>query len=162
MKREHLWPLAISAILIGTVAVNFWVMHVASADPSFSIEPNYYARAISWDSTVAQQEQNRTLGWRLTPTLSRYDEDGAILRVSLTDSSGRAITHARVRVAALFIARANDVFDVHLEPDGDDYAVRLPVKHRGEWELRFTVQDGTQRFTSTQRIDAEPVTVRGT
>ncbi len=162
MKREHLWPLGLTAILVGTVAINFWVMHVASADPSFAIEPNYYARAVSWDSTVAQEARNRALGWRILPTLTAFDGDGALLRVSLSDSTGRAITDARVSVSALFIARANEVFDARLRPMGTGYAVHLPVKHRGEWELRFTVTRGARRFTSVQRIDAEPGKVRGT
>lgn len=162
MKREHLWPLGITALLVGTVVINFWVMHVASADPSFAIEPNYYARAVGWDSTVAQEQRNRALGWRVLPTLSRFDDDGAVLRVSLTDSTGRAITGARVSVSALFVGRANEVFDVRLEQAGAGYTVRLPVKHRGAWELRFTVSQGSRRFTFTQRLDAQPAQARGT
>lgn len=154
--------MAIVAILAGTVAVNFWVMRIASADPSFAIEPNYYARAVGWDSTVAQEQLNRALGWHVVPTLSRFNDDGAVLRVSLTDSTGRAITGARVSVSALYVGRANDVFDVRLAPAGADYTARLPVKHRGAWELRFTVSQGSRRFTFTQRLDAQPAQARGT
>ena len=46
MKREHLWPAGLTLILAITVAANIWVMRIASDDPSFAIEPNYYARAV--------------------------------------------------------------------------------------------------------------------
>lgn len=163
MKREHLWPMGLVAILLGTVAINVWVLHVAGADPSFAIEPNYYARAVAWDSTVAQEQENRRLGWRIVPRLSAFDAEGAVLTASLTDGTGASIPDARVRVAALFIGRASQVFELDLERVGAAYAGRLPVRHRGAWELRFTVNRpgragnvGPLRFTSTQRVDARP------
>lgn len=162
MKRAHLWPLAMTAILAGTVAMNIAVMVIAADDPSFAIERDYYARAVSWDSTVVQEARNRALGWRLVPTLSAFADDGAVLRVSVRDATGAAIADARVHVSALFVARANDVIELPLAPDGAAYAARLPVARGGAWELRFVVERGGHRFTSTQRLEARPAAVRGT
>ena len=54
MKRGLWWPIAVAAILATTVAANIWVMMIANDDPSFAIEPDYYRKALAWDTTLAQ------------------------------------------------------------------------------------------------------------
>lgn len=163
MKREHLWPIGLTAILMLTVAGNLWVMRIANADPSFAIEPDYYARAVRWDSTLAQEGRNRALAWRLAPALGGFSRDGAELRVTLTDASGVAIRGATVNVSALFVGRASQVVETALVERDAGYAVTLPVHHAGAWELKFDVTRGDDRFTITHRLDASPAPgVRGT
>ena len=89
MKRGMWWPIAVTAILATTVAANIWVMMIASDDPSFVIEEDYYRKAIAWDSTLAQAARNTTLGWHLTPAMGPIASDGsAVLTAQLTDSLG--------------------------------------------------------------------------
>ena len=71
MKRGSMWPIGIAAVLLATVAANIALYYVAGNDPSFVIEPNYYAKAIAWDSTMAQSALNQRLGWHLAPALTR-------------------------------------------------------------------------------------------
>ncbi len=155
MKRGTLWPIGIAAILSATVAANIWLAVVAGGDPSFAIEPNYYQKGVQWDSTLAQAERNAALGWRIEPSLAAFTtRGGAVLRVALTDSTGAAIDDATITVAALFNARAGSVLDATLVHDTAGYSVRLPVRHGGQWELRFAVSRGGQRFTAVSRIEA--------
>jgi len=156
MKRGHLWPLAVVAILGITVAVNIWVAVVAGSDPSFAIEPDYYHKAVNWDSTLAQSRENERLGWRIRTRLTAFDpRHGARLDVALVDSAGAPITDAVVHVAALYNARADQVFQTTLAPTNDRaYAATLPVAHAGQWELRFEVVRGGRRFTSSSRVEA--------
>ncbi len=157
MKRGNGWPIGIVSILVATVALNVWVYRVANDDPSFAIEPDYYQKAVDWDSTIAQKRENLVLGWHLAPTLGAFSmRDGARLQVTLTDASGTAIHDATVKVAAFFNARANDVIDTTLHTDSTGYTATLPVKHGGVWELQFDVTRGTTRFTSTSRVEAVP------
>ena len=157
MKRGLGWPLGIVAILAATVGLNIWVFRVASDDPSFAIEPNYYQKAVDWDSTLAQRRENLALGWHLSPTLGAFTaRQGAHLQVTLTDAAGAAIPDATVKVAAFFNARANDIIDTTLVRDSAGYAVNLPVTRGGVWELQFDVTRGGKRFTSTSRIEAIP------
>lgn len=158
MKRATRWPLAITAVLTVFVAANVALFRVAGDDPSFAVEPDYYAKAVNWDSTMAQARRNRTLGWRLEPSLGPVSDASAVLRVSLTDSTGEAIAGATVRVAALFNARAGTVIQSTLAHDGGEYVARLPVRHTGVWELRFDVIRGRQHFTATSRLDAVAAT----
>ncbi len=155
MKRGWGWPVAVVAILTATVGLNIWVYRVANDDPSFAVEPDYYQKAVDWDSTLAQRRQNLVLGWHLSPRLDAFTpRDGALLRVTLTDAGGVPIRDATVRVAAFFNARANDIIDSTLARDSAGYTVRLPVKYGGVWELQFDVHRGAQRFTATSRVEA--------
>ncbi len=157
MKRGIGWPIGVVAILAATVGLNFWVFRVANDDPSFAIEPDYYQKAVHWDSTMAQQRENLVLGWHLAPTLGTFTaRDGARLQVTLTDASGASIADATVRVAAFYNARANDIIDTTLRADSSGYVATLPVHHGGVWELRFDVIRGATRFTSTSRVEAVP------
>jgi hypothetical protein len=155
MKRSTLWPIGIGAVLLITVAANIALYYVAGNDPSFVIEPNYYAKAIAWDSTMAQSALNQRLGWHLAPALSPYtSRDGATLSVTLTDSSGVPITDATVKVAAIYNARAATILESTLTQDQSAYVAHLPVGHRGQWELRFDVNRRGTRFTAIERVDA--------
>ena len=155
MRRGALWPIGIATVLGLTVAANMWVYMVATGDPSFVIEPNYYAKAIAWDSTLAQARRNETLGWRLAPALSAFSaERGAHLSVTLTDAAGSKIENAVVTVAALYVARADLVVTDTLAADGAGYSTTIDVQHSGQWELRFDVTRGAEHFTAMSRLDA--------
>jgi nitrogen fixation protein FixH len=158
MKKGLGWPISMAAILVSVVAANIWVAVIANDDPSFAIEPDYYQKAVAWDSSMAQARHNAALNWSLVPTLGAFAADkGARLSVRLTDSTGSTIHDARIHVAALYNARANAVYTATLGPDGPDgYVATLPVHHAGEWELRFEVRRGADRFTATARVEAVP------
>lgn len=154
MTRGAGWPIAIGAILAITVAANFGVLYVADHDPSFVIEQDYYQKAVHYDDEMAQRERNQQLGWILTPSVAPLEAAGANVVVRLTDSHGVPLTGARVRVAAVFNARAADVLDTTLIPRPDGaYAGRLPMHRAGEWELRFEASRGGERFTGVRRVD---------
>jgi len=156
MKRGAWWPIGITTVLATTVAANIWVMRIASDDPSFAIEPDYYRKAIAWDSTLAQARQDSILGWRLTPTLQVVAATGkARLSATLTDSTGAPISGAVVKVAALPVARANEVHEVTLVAAGaGEYTAQLDSRRQGQWELRFDVRAGSTHFTDVARVEA--------
>src|SRR5688500_20140504 len=102
MKRGLCWPIAVTGILATTVAANIWVMMIASDDPSFAIEEDYYRKALAWDTTLAQAARNAALGWHLTPEMGPIGNEGrAVLPARLTDSLGAAIQNAVVLVTAV-------------------------------------------------------------
>jgi nitrogen fixation protein FixH len=156
MKRGAWWPIGIVTVLATTVAANIWVMRIASSDPSFAIEPDYYRKAIAWDSTLAQARQDSILGWRLTPELRVVAATGrARLSAILTDSTGAPISGAVVKVSALPVARANEVHELTLAAAGaGEYAAQLDSRREGRWELRFDVRAGSTRFTEVARVEA--------
>ncbi len=155
MKRGAGWPIAVMAILATTVGVDVCMAVIAGDDPSFSVEQDYYKKAIGWDSTMAQARENQRLGWRLQPRLGAMSSNnGARLDVVLVDSVGAPIRDATVRVSAFYNARASAIVHATLDRRPAAYSVQLPVTQTGEWEFRFDVSRGAQRFTSISRIEA--------
>lgn len=162
MKRGMCWPIAMAVILAITVGANFWVMVIANDDPSFAIEKDYYAKAVNWDAEMAQESRNQSLGWHVEPSLAPFTRDrGALLRVQLVDARGAPITGATIKVAALFNARAGDVYEATLAPSTSGYSASLPVRHQGQWELRFDATRGSDHFTATARLEAVAARVHG-
>ena len=156
MKRGAWWPIAMTAVLATTVAANVWVAIIASDDPSFAIEPDYYKKAVAWDSTLAQARQNATLRWLLVPTLGPIAAAGGMrLSATLTDSAGAPISGAVVRVAAMPVARADQVHEATLTASGaGEYGAQLDARVPGQWELRFDVRAGPTHFTNVARVEA--------
>jgi nitrogen fixation protein FixH len=156
MKRGMWWPIGITGVLAATVAANIWVAVIANDDPSFAIEQDYYQKAITWDSTLAQGRENVKLGWRLTPRLGIVAKTGkAQVTATLTDSAGAPISAALVKVSALAVARANEVHETTLAALGaGEYGAQFDSRRQGQWELRFDVRAGPVHFTDIARVEA--------
>ena len=156
MKRGLGWPIGMAVILLLTVAANVGVIMVANDDPSFAVEPDYYQKAVHWDDAMAQARANESLGWRLEPSLSLSAGAPARLVVRLSDSSGAPLAGATLTVQAMHNARAAEVFAATLAPAdvAGAYRAELPLERAGQWELRFEVTRGAERFTARTRIEA--------
>ncbi len=160
MKTGMGWPVGIVAILGITVIGNVAVMRVASNDPSFSVEPDYYAKAVAFDSTMAQQRRNLELGWRaetaMDPIVNGHPTH---LTIRLTDRDAEPLTGASVSVMARFNARANDTLTAVLgENTPGTYDALLPIVTPGEWEVRVDASRPSSstfdRFTVSTRVQA--------
>lgn len=155
MNAAKLWPAAILGVLAVTVAANV-VLLVEAGDPGAAgIEPDYYRRAVAWDSTMAQEDRNAALGWRLAAELGPMGTGGSPLVVRLTGADGRPLAGARIEVEAIHnLAAAHPVRAALVATDDGAYATSLPLPRRGLWELRFTVARAGERFTTRLRREA--------
>ena len=152
MNAAKLWPVAIVGVLAVTVAANV-VLLVKAGDPvAAGIEPDYYRRAVAWDSTMAQERHNAALGWQLGAELGTAPPGGPPLVVRLTDPTGLPLAGAAIEVEAIHNREAARRVraTLHPAPDGE-YTAKLPLAHRGLWELRFTVERAGERFTTRLR-----------
>lgn len=151
------WPIAMGSILALTVAVNLYVFRLASSDPSFSVEPSYYQKAVNWDDELAQRRHNAALGWVATAELVDSGDGATAVRVRLTDSAGAPLGGADVQLEAFAISRASQVVSLQLpaasDTSGGVYAAPLPSGVPGRWELRLDVGLGDERFTSVSRVE---------
>lgn len=155
IRKDRVWPTIVLAVLGGYVAFGLIAARVASHDPNFAIEPDYYRKAVAWDSTLAQARRSAALGWRLTPTLGSISEGAAPFTVDLRDSTGAVVMDARVSVEARPIAHADDVVRATLTARDDGaYATRLPLGRAGLWELHVDATRGADRYETTVRMDA--------
>lgn len=161
MKPGMGWPIGIALILTTTVVGNLIVMRVANNDPSFAIEPDYYARSVAFDSTIAEERLSAKLGWVARSEISLDSASASeVVVVTLADSSGQPIEHATVTITAFYNARANDVIAATLmEISPGKYQAPLAIKFGGQWEVRVRatrVGAGPLRenFETTTRAEA--------
>ena len=161
MKPGMGWPIAVAAILGATVVANLAVMRIANSDPSFAIEPDYYAKAIAFDSTAAASRRSAGLHWMATAATNATKGAVAVravavrtLEVTLTDSLGQPITGARVTAEALFVGRANRVLSATLtESTPGHYEAPAAAMQRGQWEVRVTAIRGDAHFVTRLRTE---------
>ena len=155
MKRGMGWPLAVCAILGLTIGANIWLIRVATSDPSFAVEEDYYQRGVHWDDELAQRSRNAALGWRVVASASPIRGGyGSDLHIVLDDDAILPIEGASVVVRAVHVARAGDPVSVTLAPGAPgEYEARVPLERAGVWELRIDVHRGPDRFTATKRLD---------
>lgn len=156
-KRAWGWPVGITALLTVFVGGNLFMMHVAGSDPAFAVEPDYYKKAVAFDSTMDVERRSLALGWHAR---ARVETDGAghTVIVSLTDATARPVTGADVVVQARFNARANDIVtDTLTETSAGEYTARLQAGHAGEWEIRTDARRGTEHFIAIARTDVRTV-----
>lgn len=161
MKPGMSWPLGVTVILGATVAANLWVMRIANADPAFAIEPDYYAKAVAFDSLMAAERRTLALGWGVDAALAPVDRDGhGLLTVQLRGADAAPLAGATVRVVARFNARANDsVTAVLREERAGVYTAAIPVAHAGEWEVRIDATKDDAQYSHRLRVTAlTPVT----
>lgn len=155
MKKGMGWPIGVAVILGATVAANIVVMRLANDDPAFAIEPDYYKKAVAFDSTLAEERRSLDLGWTASSSLEKSARDGeSTLTVTIVDAQHQPISGATVTVVALANARANDRITSSLrEVSPGRYQSELAVHIAGEWEVRVDAVRGAEHFVASTRTD---------
>ena len=153
MNKGAWWPVAIVGVLAVTVLANVVLLIEADGKGAAVVEPDYYRRALVWDSTRAAEVRSDSLGWRAEAAFGPLGADGrAELRVRLLDRDGAAVTGARVRVSALHNTYADRPVEAALTAlAGGAYGARLPMIHAGLWALRIAADRGPDHFGAELR-----------
>jgi nitrogen fixation protein FixH len=156
LRRDRVWPAIIVTALLGNVTLGIVLMRVAADDPHFAVEPDYYRRAVGWDTTQAQARRNLELGWQVVPALGPVGGGEVPLTLVLTDAGGAPLDGASVSVEARAVAHAAEVVAANLLPTGapGTYTAALPVAREGLWEVRAVAVRGADRLTADLRLDA--------
>jgi nitrogen fixation protein FixH len=156
IRKERIWPVIIITVLCVDVGVGFALVRLANSDPHAAIEANYYQKAVTWDSTLAQARANAALRWTLAPSLGVIGPDHqAMLTFRLRDGAGAALGGAAVMVEARHVAHAEEVVASILTAAPDsNYAAPLLLPRPGLWELRVVVTRGSDRYSTQLRFDA--------
>ena len=158
MKAAAVWPMAIAIILSVTVIANLWLWREANAPGAAALEPNYYARAIAWDSTQAEHSRSVALGCRADVAFAHPMASGAELRVRMADRTGAPLAGARVAVVGVHnLASATPSLWLLTERAPGEYVAVVRLAHTGRWELRVSATLGADRFLSVEHAEALPM-----
>lgn len=151
------WPWGIAVVLGLTIAGNAGVYWAANDMNAAAVEPDYYRKAVQWDSTLAQEGRNRALGWSVEAALGqRAQASGRRVSVRMRDAAGQPLAAARIELTAIHNALAtHPVHAVAVTDAAGESRIDAPLGHGGLWELRFVVTRGTDRYTAELRRDTE-------
>ena len=155
------WPFPglVFVLLAWSVTIVVVTISLASNDPSFGVEEDYYAKAVAWDQTAAQMKLNERLGWESKVAFSpELDPRGQrVVTVLITDRDGQPISADSVHAFAFHHARrANPIeFDlVQIAPGR--FSAAADLVREGIWTVRLRVQSGDTVFTSEQECWTTP------
>lgn len=125
---------------------------LATNDPSFGLEEDYFAKAVAWDETAEQTELNAQLGWKADVTLAA-DLDGRgdrSITVLLMDSDGKAVEGATFEAFCFHNARRRETFEFGFtEIAPGRYSAGQPMVRDGRWTVRLRATVGDTVFTHT-------------
>jgi hypothetical protein len=150
----RIWPWVPAGLLASMLAGLGSMAVIASRDPGFALERDYYAKAVHYDREIEQRARNARLGWSVVSTVgAAVPGSPTRLDVQVRGRSGFE-QGARVSVQALRNASASLVLEARCEESAPGrYHADLPLGHAGLWEFRFVVERGSDRFTEIVRHD---------
>jgi nitrogen fixation protein FixH len=156
--RGWYWPWLLAAGLLGVVAVNVVMFFVASSDGEGAVvEPDYYRKAVEWDSTLALRAASARLGWTATASLVRQaaapsGPEGASagrIAVRLVDDAGAAVAGAQATAVLIHNADAGHPQQVLLhETLPGSYTAETTLAHLGLWEVRVDAHRAAAHFAA--------------
>lgn len=151
------WPFPgiVFALLGMSTTLVVTTLILATNDPSFGLEEDYFAKGVAWDDTAIQMETNRTLGWDADVELAvQLDGRGdRAVTVLLTDSQGASVEGAAVEAFGFHNARRKETFSFALtEIAPGRYSAGEPLEREGRWTLRLRFVRGGDVFTTS--VDA--------
>jgi nitrogen fixation protein FixH len=150
-KKGRVWPFLLGGMLALGVGINVAMVVVATQDPSFAVEPDYYRKALAWDGTMAQEAASRDLGWQLEAGCGSGPADSWVV-AALRDRDGALLPGATVAVEAFQGAQADRrIAGALLARDDRRYEGHMARLEPGMWELRFTATRGADTYTRTLR-----------
>ncbi len=153
--RDKIWPAIIVLLLVGSSGGTIAMARIAASDPHAAIEPDYYKKAVAWDSTMAQERRNRALAWQVQAGLPAIGAARATeLTVRVLDGAGAPVSGASVHVEAMAVSHADSGFVATLgEGASGAYSAPVALRQPGLWEVRVRVVRGDDRYTANVRLD---------
>lgn len=155
------WPFPglVFALLAMSMTIVVVTITLASNDPSFGVEEDYYAKAIAWDQTAEQMRLNEELGWESTVEFSpELDPHGKrVVTVLIRDRQGQPISADAVHAFAFHHARRANPVEFDLVPIAPGrYSAAADVIRDGVWTVRLRVESNGTVFTSTNECWTTP------
>ena len=149
LRRAWVWPGIVVALLATHAMVWIAFVTIAADDPSFSVEPDHYKKALTWDRTAAELRESQALGWRAEIVMEGPPSITAARRVvcRLVDRGGNPVAGAQVEVVTFHHARgAERATTTFAEESPGIYAAPIRMPRVGLWEYRITARRGPQAF----------------
>lgn len=154
------WPVLVTLLFLGNIALAVTVIVISTGDPSFAVEPDYYDKALNWNDEIEQRTQNQRLGWSVRlaerPTILA-GADHTDLTLVILDQDAEPIDNASMEIIALPVARADRAQSITGRTIGAGrYTARLTNPIPGKWQIRVRVAHNDHTFTHTLTTSLSP------
>jgi hypothetical protein len=150
-----IWPVIIISLLGLNMTICAITVYAATRNPAaVTVEPDYYRKAVEWDSSRQIWSKPEEAGWDLTAS-ARIEDDRGLIHLMI---SGRA---SQVGLHALVFHRLQP--DVRTEimlvrtgvdEDSSVYSGVLPSTRIGLWDLEIRDESEHVRFVRTVELIA--------
>jgi len=163
-RSGRAWPYWIAGMLAAHATFLILVAIYTSRDRSFAVEPDYYAKAVSWDASRALERASAELGWSVRSTVGAPSGlfGDRPLRIELENRAGEPVHGARVSVDTFHHARGRERLSVDLpETVPGRYERTLPMRRAGLWEIRLVAERGEASFRHTEVVEVGSESPRG-
>ncbi|HEY6079671.1 MAG TPA: FixH family protein [Polyangiaceae bacterium] len=154
--RRSLWAW-VPALLLGCMFLGLGTMtYLATSDPHFALEPDYYDKAVHWDRSRAEEQASALTGLSLSLSrpLALAPGGGVDVEVRVVDRQRSPFQGARLQLQAFPNAYAQHSQTLTLRETAPGvYAGRLSRGVLGLWELRFGLARDAVRFQKVLRED---------
>jgi nitrogen fixation protein FixH len=149
------WAWVPAGLLVSLIGTQLGVLAAVLEDPSFATEPDYYRKAVDWDSHMVRARQSQALGWSTRARVEAASAGGGrALVLAITDRAGAPVSGARVRALAFHNAHAaQPLVLAPTEAAPGEYRAAFAPRQPGLWELRVVAERGAERFEATQRFE---------
>ena len=156
IPKGAFWPAMVVGLLLMNVAVVGVTVVLATRDPSFAVEANYYDKAVAWDDYARRQVASEALGWTAVAMVSR-DEAAPGQRavcITLHDAQGAPVEGALVEAVVFHNARAGDREFLRLSETGAGlYEGTARRRRDGVWVVEVTARRAGDEFFAETRAE---------
>jgi len=157
IPKGAMWPVMVVGLLGLNVAVVSVTLVLATRDPSFAVEPDYYDKAVAWDETARRREASRALGWIAAVEAPAEEVAPGRREIVLTlrDAAGAPVAGAQAGAVVFHNARAADREAVTLiETEPGVYRGRTRLRMAGRWIVALEVVRGGEVFVEELSVEA--------
>lgn len=136
-------------LVANAVAMGYLV--AKSGDPTPRVLPDYYAKAIAWDTIAAERGASDALGWSVTAHL------GDALEIELRDRDGAPLAGATIDASVRHRSRADHVLRIApAESAPGRYAASVALAQPGLHVVELTAVRGAERFVTALVVERSP------
>jgi nitrogen fixation protein FixH len=148
-RSAKLWPMLVVLMLVSHVTLMMVAVRYATGGSrgEHAIVPDYYDKALAWDTTRAAQAESDKLGWKATlSTTPGARPEERILSLTLVDANGQPVEVTDAAVSYFHLSQGQDVKRLPLlSVAPGKYQGTMSIYHPGfhQFDLLCTRGDAT-------------------
>ncbi len=147
------WPLVIVLLLLSNIAIAVGTLVAANLRGGVQVVPDYYSKAVAWDSLATVQYASNQLGWMAEVEADRPAET---VSVFINDSASLPVEGLAVALTLSRPQKSLPIGSFELKPSekpGEYRGSMIRFNGVGLYDLSITAAQGDNLFVDVIRLD---------